>query len=54
MKILIKNGTVLTAESEYIADVLVDGERIAAIGMNLSDTGAERVIDAAGKYVIMN
>ena len=52
MKILIKNGTVLTAESEYIADVLVDGERIAAIGMNLSDTGAERVIDAAGKYVM--
>lgn len=50
MSILIKNGTVLTAENEFRADVLVEGEKITAIGENLK-VDAEKVIDAEGKYV---
>ncbi len=50
MRTLIKNGIVLTAENEVKADILVDGEQIAAIGANLTQE-ADRVIDATGKYV---
>ncbi|HEX6384289.1 MAG TPA: dihydropyrimidinase, partial [Anaerolineae bacterium] len=46
--LVVKNGTVVTAEATYRADVAVQGERIAAIGENLS--GA-RELDAAGKLV---
>jgi len=51
MKTLITGGTIVTAADTYKADVLVDGERIAAIGSDLKAAGAKR-IDAKGKYVI--
>ena len=51
MKILIKNGIVVTAENEMKADVLIDGEIITAIGASI-DITADRIIDAAGKYVM--
>lgn len=51
MKTLIKNGTVITTENEFIADIFVDGEKIAAIGTGLSESGMDKVIDATGKYV---
>jgi len=59
MTILIKNGSVVSPQGTIQADVIVDGERIAAViapgdtslGANLEST-AERVIDARGKYVI--
>ena len=54
-RILIKNGIVLTQDASLgelpRADVLVDGDTIAAIGTDLSADGA-RVIDAAGDVVI--
>ena len=46
MSILIKNGRIVTAESDYIADLFLDGEQIAAIGKNLT-TDADRTIDAS-------
>ena len=49
MDLVIKNGIVITPEGVVHADVGVQGERIAAIGQNL--TGAEE-LDAAGRYVI--
>lgn len=55
---VIRNGLVITATDELAADVLVDGEHIAAVAApdsGLADTwseGAERVIDATGRYVI--
>jgi dihydropyrimidinase len=54
MRTLIANGTVVTAEGSQAADVLVDGETIAAIGAGLADAGmtADETIDATGKYVI--
>src|ERR1700755_2926652 len=56
MTILIENGTVVSATGASVHDVLVDGERIAALvehGSALAATiRADRVIDATGKYVI--
>src|SRR6478736_3835369 len=51
MSILIRGGRVVTAADDYVADVFVEGERIALIGADL-DVAAERTIDAAGKYVL--
>lgn len=51
MRVLIKNGTVLTDVDEYKADVLIEDEKIAAIGFNLDET-ADQIIDATGKYVM--
>ena len=59
MTILIKNGTVVSATGSYQADVLIDGETIAAVvapgdtslGADLA-ASAEQVFDAQGKYVI--
>ncbi len=48
---IIKGGTVVTAEGEARADVLIDGETIAAVGTDLDATGAE-VLDASGAYVM--
>ena len=54
MRTLITNGTVVTAEASYAADVLVDGERIAAIGTDLAPDSAtiDSRIDARGRYVM--
>ena len=35
MSLVIKGGTVVAADRSYQADVLVEGEKIAAIGPNL-------------------
>lgn len=59
MTILIKNGTVVSPMGSTQADVLIDGEHIAAVlapgdsslGANL-EANADRVIDATGKYVV--
>ncbi len=58
MTIVIRNGTVVSPLGTSLSDVLVDGERIAAVAS--ADSGlaeqwaasADRVIDAAGKYVL--
>jgi len=58
-KTLITNGTVVTATGRSAADVLVDGEKIAAVlepgstllGFDIA-ANVDTVIDAAGKYVI--
>ena len=48
---LIANGTVVTAEGEFDGDVLIDGEKIAAVGHVAAPDGTE-VIDAAGCFVL--
>jgi len=50
MSILIKNGRVITAAEDYIADVYVEGEKIIAIGQDLRHE-ADKIIDATGKLV---
>ncbi len=51
MRTLIKGGTIVNADVSTDADVLVDGERIAAVGASL-DVATDRTIDATGKWVI--
>ncbi len=50
MSILIKNGRVITATDDYVADIFVEGETISAIGKNLP-VQADTIIDASGKLV---
>src|SRR5215510_10981668 len=56
MSILIRGGTVVTAEGTLDADVLIEGEKIAAVLARPAADGlqasADTVVDAAGKYVI--
>src|SRR5919199_2170038 len=47
---LIKNGRVITATDDYIADVYIEGETVKSVGRDLP-VQAEHVIDATGKYV---
>src|SRR6202045_245860 len=51
MRTLIKNGTVVTASDTNKTDVLIDGERIVAIGSGLT-AKADQVIDAENRYVM--
>ena len=46
---VIKGGTVVTPADSFRADVAIEGERIAAIGIGLA---GDRVIDAAGLLVM--
>jgi len=50
MSVLIKNGRIVTAESDYIADLFIEGEKISAIGRDLN-FNADKEIDATGKLV---
>ena len=49
MSTVIKNGTVVTADLSYKADVLVEGGVITEIGMGLS---GDKELDATGCYVM--
>jgi dihydropyrimidinase len=51
MGTLIKNGTVVNATGSERADVLIEGERIAAVGSGLDATG-HSVFDATGLLVM--
>ena len=50
--ILIRNGTVVTAERSFAADILVDGEKIRDIAPSLPAEAAGRVIDASGMLLL--
>lgn len=51
MSVLIKNGTIVTADSEFKGDIYVEGESIKAIGEEL-EMQADEVVDATGKYIL--
>src|SRR5687768_1629492 len=51
MKVLIKNGNVVTATDNYFADVLIENEKVSVIGAKL-EMEADKTIDASGKLVI--
>jgi dihydropyrimidinase len=52
MTVLIKNGRIVTASDDYTADILVEGERIRAIGLDLPVGGNAEVHDASGLLVL--
>ena len=51
MKKIIKNGILADDTAVFKADILIDGEKIAAVGSDLECEGAE-IIDASGMYVL--
>jgi dihydropyrimidinase len=52
MAILIKGGTIVTAENSFRGDVLCIGETIAAIGSDLDVPEGTEIVDAGGCYVM--
>jgi dihydropyrimidinase len=51
MSVLIRDGRIIAACDDYVADVFVQDETITTIGRGLT-VDADTVIDAAGKYVL--
>ncbi|MEM6366315.1 MAG: amidohydrolase family protein, partial [Planctomycetota bacterium] len=55
MAILVRGGRLITPDQDLVADIRIEGEKITAIGVDLSADGAfasdDEVIDASGKYV---
>ncbi|MFM8268878.1 MAG: dihydropyrimidinase [Pseudomonadota bacterium] len=49
-KVIIRNGTVVTATDTFKADILVEGEKVTAISHQLKET-APKEVDASGCYV---
>lgn len=51
MKTLIRNGRIVTAQDDYLADILIEDGTIALIGRGLT-IDAQTVVDAAGLLVL--
>jgi dihydropyrimidinase len=51
MALFIKGGDIVTAESRYRSDILVENETITAIGKDLAAPPGAEIVDAAGKLV---
>jgi dihydropyrimidinase len=51
MRTLIENGTLVTATDAVKADVVIEDEKVAAIGVGMS-VEADRTIDATDRYVM--
>ena len=52
MSVIIRGGTVVTAERSYRADVRCEGDTIVEIGEDLEVGAGARVVDAGGCYVM--
>src|SRR5437588_599430 len=52
MSTLIQNGTVVTAESTFPADILVEGEKIKEVRKGIPENAADTVINAAGMLLL--
>lgn len=53
MRTLITNGHIVTAVDDYMGDILIEGEQIAALGASdaFASVQCDAAIDARGKYV---
>ncbi len=49
---VIRGGTVVTAESESRADVLIVDDKIHAVGKDIEAPAGARILDASGAYVL--
>ena len=52
MALLIKNGRIITASENYIADIFCEGETITRIGRQIDAPPGSTTIDATGKLVL--
>jgi dihydropyrimidinase len=50
MSLLIKNGRIITAGEDQVADIFIEDEKISAIGKDLQ-VRADETIDASGMLV---
>src|SRR6187551_2006034 len=50
MSVLLRNGRIITATDDYVADIFIEGETVKMIGKNLQ-VKADKEIDATGKLV---
>ncbi len=51
LSLLVQGGEIVTADSRYVADILVEGEVITRIGKDLEAPAGATVIDARGRMV---
>ncbi len=51
VKILVRNGTVVTGSEIKTADVLILDGTVTEVGPGLPEEGADRVVEAGGKYI---
>ncbi len=51
MNVLIKNGTIVTAENEYKSDIFIEDEKIQMIASCINQS-ADLIIDAQNKYIL--
>lgn len=52
MDLLIKGGTVVTAQEMVRADVGIEGGKVVEVASHIDATAAKKVVDASGKYVM--
>lgn len=50
MSVLIKNGNIITAVDDYVADIFIEEEKISLIGKELN-VKADKEIDATRKLI---
>src|SRR2546421_10686440 len=53
MRTLITNGHIVTAIADYKGDILIDGEKVAAVSVPgaFASLQVDTVLDAQGKYI---
>ena len=53
MRTLITNGHIVTAIADYEGDILIDGEKVAAVSVPgaFASLQVDTVLDAQGKYI---
>jgi dihydropyrimidinase len=51
MSLVIQNGRIVTATDDFVGDVLIEGETIAAVGPHVAAPAGAEVVDATGKFV---
>ncbi len=51
MSLIVRNGTIVTAEQRVVGDVLCRDGVIAAVGMDLQPSSSDEVVDASGCFV---
>ena len=51
MSLLVRNGRIVTADSDFTGDIFCEGETVTRIGKNLEAPPDAEVIDATGKLV---
>lgn len=51
MRILIKNGTIVTSTEKYFSDILISDGHIQQIDVDIRSSATDMVIDATGHYI---